>query len=349
MDRLVHVTAPPNVLKPRQVMGTSQQVLSSPYRPPASRSEALKLGQGTGKILTRKVPVKEVVSVLPSLPVSTGPKTEGSLLVATSLVLPGLSGGSSASTVGVLSSAPRKPKQLLDRRALPIPPVSVGSNLDGNIGSINSKDGSFSGGDDRRLTVPTQNRVDFFNALRKKAGLSSALNIVDKLDVVVAKTDDLVNDVDVGVGLSEEVVRPVEDVGEHPVADSYSLENGIRQEMDTAVDAERAASDAVAFCMAAEENGALIENTTEDVVEDQVFEEADGSLQQQLAPGDGLSEQEEMLFLISLGWNQADAEETDALTQDEIDAFIQKVHYYSCFLFKALSLLDFILCNGFWL
>lgn len=312
-------------------MGTSQQVPSSPYRPPASRSEALKLGQGTGKILTRKVPVKEVVSVLPSPPVSMGLKTEASPLVATSLVLPVLSGGSSASAVGVLSSAPRKQKQLLDRRALPIPPVSVGSSLDGNIGSISSKDGSFSGGDERRLTVPTQNRVDFFNTLRKKAGLSSAPNIVDKLDVEAAKTDDLVNDVDVEVGLSDEIVRPLDDVGEQPVVDSYPLENGDRQEMDTAVDAEGAASDAGEFGSAAEENGALIGSTTEDVVEEQVFEEADVSLQQQLASGDGLSEHEEMLFLISLGWSQADAEETDALTQDEIDAFIQKVQTCSCF------------------
>nr|XP_024384910.1 uncharacterized protein LOC112286831 [Physcomitrium patens] len=324
VERAVHVIAPPNALKARQGMGSSQQVLSSPYRPPASRPEAPKLGQGTGKILTRKVPVKEAVLVVSPSPVTTGLKTEASAVVATGLGAPGLGGGSSASAVGVLNSGPRKQKQLLDRRAVPIPPVTAGASSDGSSGGIRSKDGSLSGGDERRPCVPTQNRVDFFNALRKKAGLGGTSNVVDKLDVAAPKSDDLLNGVEVGNGLSEESVHPLGDAGEHSVGESYPSENGERQEIDSSGDGEGGGSDSEVFGTVGKENGGMMEGTTDDTGEEQVFEEGDGSLQQQLASGDGPSEAEEMSFLISLGWSQADAEETDALTQDEIDAFIQK-------------------------
>ncbi|XP_024396638.1 uncharacterized protein [Physcomitrium patens] len=314
VERTVHVTAPPNALKPRQAMGSSQQVLSSPYRPPASRPEALKLGQGTGKFLTRKVPIKEVVPVSSPSPVNTVMKAEASPLVATGLGLPGMGGGSSPSVVGVLNSASRKQKQLLDRRAVPIPPVSIVVNSDGNSAGTRSKDGDLFGGDERRPSVPTQNRLDFFNALRRKAGLDGPPNIVDKMDVVAPKSDVLVND----------SVQLLEDVSEHSVVQSYSLDKIDRREMDTTVDGEVAASDAGVFGAMGEENCELREGMTEGAHEDQVLREAVGSLEQKLALGEGPSEDEEMSFLISLGWSQADAEETDALTQDEIDAFIQK-------------------------
>ncbi|KAG0610892.1 hypothetical protein M758_7G099700 [Ceratodon purpureus] len=316
VERVVHSIAPPSTMKPRQAIGTSQ-VLNSPYRPPASRPEALKLGQGTGKILSRKGPIKEVVPVLSPSSVITGLKPDPSPLVATAVGLPGLSLGTG---VGVLNSAPRKQKQLLDRRAVPIPPVSV---PDGSTGGIRSKDGNagpFSGGDERRPSAPTQNRVDFFNALRRKAGLGGTPNIVDKLDVAPPKSNDMVNGEEVGNdALPEESVHlDWEDVAdhEHPVVDSFPLENGDRQENDTTLDAEGPCSDAEHFGTEGKENGEITEGTTDD----QLFKEADGSLQQQLAR----EEEVEIPFLISLGWNRAKAEETDALTQDEIDAFIQK-------------------------
>jgi hypothetical protein len=246
-------------------------------------------------------------------------KSDPSPVVATAVGLPGLGLGTG---VGVLNSAPRKQKQLLDRRAVPIPPVSLPGISDGNAGGLRPKDGSagpLSGGDERRPSAPTQNRVDFFNALRRKAGLGGTPNIVDKLDVAPPKSNDMVNGEEVGNdALPEESVHlDWEDVAEHPVVDSYPLENGDRQENDTTLDAEGPCSDVEHFGTEGKENGELMKGTTND----QLFKEADGSLQQQLARG----EEVEIPFLISLGWNRAKAEETDALTQDEIDAFIQKV------------------------
>jgi hypothetical protein len=295
----VDVVAPPSTMKARQAIGSSQG-LSSPYRPPASRPEALKLGQGTGKILARKVPIKEVVPILSPPPVNMKP--DPSPLVSTALGPPGLGLGSSASGVGVLNSAPRKQKQLLDRRALPIPPVLV----TGDAAGIRSKDASLSGSDERRASVPTQtNRVDFFNALRRKAGLGGTPNIVDKLEVAPPKSNDIANGDEVGDALPEESANHLlEDGGEeHPVGDSYPSENGDRHENDTTLDAEEPVSHVELFGTESKENGEMMEGTTYD----QLFED-------------------DITFMISLGWSKARVEETDALTQDEIDAFFQKVH-----------------------
>ena len=300
--RAVDVVAPPNATKARQAVGSSQS-LSSPYRPPASRPEALKLGQGTGKILARKVSIKEVVPVLS--PSSVNLKSDPSPSVSTGVGPPGLGVGSSGSGVGILNSAPRKQKQLLDRRALPIPPVSVPLTSDGNAVGLRSKDASLSGCDERRAPVPTQtNRVDFFNALRRKAGLDSTLNAVDKSDVAPSKINAVVKSNEVGSAMPEESVNHLmEVVGEEdPLVDPYPSENGDRHENDTTLDAEEPVSHIELFGIESKENGEIMEGTTYD----QLFED-------------------DITFMISLGWNKARVEETDALTQDEIDAFFQKV------------------------
>jgi len=276
-------------MKPRQAIGTSQG-LTSPYRPPASRPEALKLGQGTGKILARKVPIKEVVPGLSPSPVSPVLKPDPSPLVSTAVGSLGLGVGSSVTGVGVLNSAPRKQKQLLDRRALPIPPVLVPD------GGMRSKDGS----DERRPSAPTQNRVDFFNALRRKAGLGGTPTIVDKLDVAPPKSNDMSNGEEVGNAVPEESVNLEQ---EHPAIDPYPLENGDRHESDAALDAEGPVSHVEElFGTEGKENGEIGEGPAYD----QLYED-------------------DITFMVSLGWNQARVEETDALTQDEIDAFLQKV------------------------
>lgn len=309
MVRAVDVVAPPSAMKPRQAIGTSPSGLTSPYRPPASRPETLKLGQGTGKILARKVPIKEVVPGLSPSPVSPVLKPDPSPLVSASVGPLGLGVGSSvtgaAAAAGVLNSAPRKQKQLVDRRALPIPPVLV-SAADGGM---RSKDGS-SGSDERRPSAPTQNRVDFFNALRRKAGLGGTPTIVDKLDVAPPKGNDMV-DGEEGEGVvggnaatQEESVNLEEDVGEHPVVDSYPLENGDRHDENDA-----AALDA---------EGPVTSSHVEELFG------AEGKENGEI--GEGLYE-DDITFMVSLGWNQARVEETDALTQDEIDAFLQKVTY----------------------
>ena len=299
MVRAVDVVALPNATKARQAVGSSLS-LSSPYRPPASRPEALKLGQGTGKILARKVSIKEVVPVLS--PSSVNLKPDPTPSASTGVGPPGLGVGSSGSGIGILNSAPRKQKQLLDRRALPIPPVLIPVTSDGNAVGSRSRDASLSGFDERRASVPTQtNRVDFFNALRRKAGLGSTLNAVDKLDVAPPKINAVVKSNAVGNALPEESVMEV--VGEeHPIVDPYPSENGDRHENDTTLDAEEPVSHIELFGIESKENGEMMEGTTYD----QLFED-------------------DITFMISLGWSKARVEETDALTQDEIDAFFQKV------------------------
>jgi len=191
---------------------------------------------------------------------------------------------------------PRKQKELLDRRALPIPPVLVPE------GGVRSKDGS----DERRPSAPTQNRVDFFNALRRKAGLGGTPPIVDKLDVAPPKSNDMANGEETGnAAVPEESVNlEQEQEQEHPAVDSYPLENGDRHESDTALDAEEPVSHVEElFGTERKENGEIGEGPAYD----QLYED-------------------DITFMVSLGWNQARVEETDALTQDEIDAFLQKVH-----------------------
>lgn len=321
----MHTIAPLSTIKSRQAIGTSQ-VLNSPYRPPATRPEALKFGQGTGGFLSRKVPVKEVVLILPLSSGGTGLKPDPSPLVATAVGSP-----CSATGVGVLNTALRKQKQLLDRRAVPLPPVSVPVISDVSTGGIRSNDGNagtLSGSDERRQTAPTLNRVDFFNALRRKAGLAGTPNTVHKMDVAPPKRNDMVNGKELGNALPEESSHLWEDVREHPVVDSYLLENGDGEMNDTTLDAEGPCCNVEHFGTEGKENGEITNGTTDD----QLFKEADGFLQQQLLQG----EEVEIPFLISLGWNRAKVEATDALTQDEIDAFIQKVQIYLCSKFRSL-------------
>jgi hypothetical protein len=255
--RPLDVVATPSTMKPRLMLGTPSQGSALPYRPPASR-DALKLG--TGKVLARKVPIKEVG---PGAPVSPVLKADASPLVSP------LGLGPVTAATGLLNSAPRKQKQLLDRRAVPIPlPVSV---PDGG----RPKDGS----DERRPSAPTQNRVDFFNALRRKAGLAGTPTIVDKLDIAPPKEEELEN------AVPEESVEPVAD-------NSYPLENGDRSHES--------------------------EDTTEEPVEE-LFGKENGE-----EPAFDQLYEEDITFMVSLGWDQACVEETDALTQDEIDAFLNK-------------------------
>lgn len=266
--RPLDVVATPSTMKPRLTLGTPSQGSALPYRPPASR-DALKLG--TGKVLARKVPIKEVGG--PGAPVSPVLKTDASPLVS-----PLGLGPVTAATGGLLNSAPRKQKQLLDRRAVPIPlPVSV---PDGG----RPKDGS----DERRPSAPTQNRVDFFNALRRKAGLAGTPTIVDKLDVAPPKEEDNAEEESLENTVPEESVEPVAD-------NSYPLENG-----DRSHESEDTAEEPVEELFG-KENG-------EEPAFDQLYEE-------------------DITFMVSLGWDQACVEETDALTQDEIDAFLNKVHH----------------------
>ena len=334
--RAVDVVAPSTVVKVRQPMVASQ-VPSSPYRPPAlPRPDLLKPAQTPGKILVRKVS-KDVAPVLSSSQASSGLKSDSSPLVASAVGVLGLSVGSAA--IGVapnMVATPRKQKQLLDRRAVPIPPISVPVGLDGSIGGVRSKDGNSGtvvGGDERRPPMPTQNRVDFFNALRKKAGLSSTPNIVDKLDAVTPKKSDIVNGKDVTPS-PEESVNLSEDVGENSQVDSFQLENGESEQNDITADADMPAPMNKFFIEEKEiqrsRNGLIMEDTADE----QLSEEAEATLQQQVASsGATADEEEEAAFLRSLGWVENAEGGEDALTEEEINAFLEAVKHDVCWSF----------------
>lgn len=340
--RAVDVVAPSSVVKVRQPM-VSSQVLSSPYRPPAPpRPDLLKPAQTAGKILVRKVN-KDVATVLSSPQATSGLKTDSSPLVASAVGVLGLSVGNAAiGGAPNMVAHPRKQKQLLDRRAVPIPPISVPVGLDGNNGGVRTKDGNSgtaAGGDERRPPMPTQNRVDFFNALRKKAGLSSTPNTVDKLDAVTPKKSDIVNGKDITTSL-EESVHLSEDVGENSQVDSFQLENGESQQNDITADADMPVPMDKFFIeekeMQRSRNGLIMEDTADE----QQSEGTEATSQQQVtSSGATADEEEEAAFLRSLGWVENAEGGEDALTEEEINAFLEAVNNDLCcsFLLRDIS------------
>ncbi|CAK9238558.1 unnamed protein product [Sphagnum troendelagicum] len=187
--RTQDVVTPPAGMKVRQPVGSSAS--SSPYRLPASQHAE------TPKVLTHKMN-KEIGSVLPLSQPDSALKSNSSPLGPISVgVSLGSAVGNASGGGGNISYTPRKQKQLLDRHALPIPPLSLpAGSLDGSLGGIRPKDGLngiLAGTDDRRPPMPTQNRVDFFNALRKKASVGAALSAADMRDQMTTKKSDFVN------------------------------------------------------------------------------------------------------------------------------------------------------------
>ncbi|CAM6009733.1 unnamed protein product [Sphagnum balticum] len=193
--RTQDVVTPPAGMKVRQPVGSSAS--SSPYRLPASQhAETPKVLQA-GKVLPHKMN-KEIGSVLLSSQPDSALKSNSSPLGPISVgVSLGSAVGNASGGGGNISYTPRKQKQLLDRHALPIPPLSLpAGSLDGSLGGIRPKDGlngTLAGTDDRRPPMPTQNRVDFFNALRKKASVGAALSAADMRDQMTTKKSDFAN------------------------------------------------------------------------------------------------------------------------------------------------------------
>lgn len=314
--RAVDVVAPPTSMKARLTVSTSQ-VPSLPYRPPAPpRPDALKSVQTAGMILGRKG-IQEGGLMPSSSHVSGRPKSElmPSAVAASGGLIPNV--GSSAT--GVLH-LPRKPKQLLDRRAVPISPVSASAGLDGNAGSASTKDGSsgaMSGSDERRSTQPTQNRVEFFNALRRKAGLSAPPSVVDKLDVAPARDSGVANGKEVtNISAEEGVMELLED----DVMDSHRLENGDRGHNErTPSSGTPAPGDKVHVDGRVTENGPTAEDTPR-----AANDKADRVPQAQVVSG-ATDVEEEYMFLRSLGWVESGEEVEDSLTEEEIMSFWKRV------------------------
>lgn len=318
--RAVDVVAPPTSMKARLTVSTSQ-VPSLPYRPPAPpRPDALKSVQTAGMILGRKG-IQEG-GLMPSLShVGGRPKSElmPSVVASSGGLIPNV--GSSAA--GVLH-LPRKPKQLLDRRAVPISPVSASAGLDGNAGSASTKDGSsgaMSGSDERRSTQPTQNRVEFFNALRRKAGLSAPPSVVDKSDVAPARDSGVANGKEVtNISAEEGVMELSEDDVMNTLMDSHGLENG-----DGGHDERSPSSGTPAPGDKVHVDGRVTENgpTAEDTPR-AANEKADRVPQAQVVSG-AADVEEEYMFLRSLGWVESAEEVEDSLTEEEIMSFWKRV------------------------
>jgi hypothetical protein len=327
--RATDVVAQPAGMKIRQGMGSSQ-VLSSPYSLPApQRPETAKSSQAGKVVVVHKVN-KEIVSVLPSTQSKSALKHDSSLLGPVS------GGGSLGSSVGNaaigganVASTARKQKQLLDRRAVPIPPISLpAGSLDGNLGGgSSSKDGLFgtvAGTDDRRPPMPTQNRVDFFNALRKKASVGSAINTVDKLDVVTTTKSDFVNGKEPVASLSKQGVPSPEDAGGDSLMDSFQLENGDRQlsmtksllDMPTIID------EFYLSIEGKEKESAINGLIMQEGPNEQLFKPE--TLPSVASGGATASEEEEAAFLRSLGWEENAEGGEEALTEEEISAFFQE-------------------------
>lgn len=314
--RAVDVIAP-QPIKLSQPLSTSQLV-SSPYRPPAPpRPEPLKAPQG--KLLVRKTSKEAVAAALPP---TSSLKIE-SLVTSSSLVSPvsgsvaGISGVATGSSIPViLAPVPvRKQKQLLDRRAVPIPPISVTAGSDGGSGPRSKEGGSAS--EDKRPAIPAQNRSDFFNALRKKAaGVGTVGGIAEKNETGSQLKNEGVNGK--GIELEDEVGHYSGEGIENPV---YKMkENG----MAVSATSKSTSSDLDTYGLPEEKERIPSNGTIGGGIE--------GNSEQSTAPSSPVvpakrataTEEEEAAFLRSLGWEESAEESGEGLTEEEINSFYQE-------------------------
>ncbi|KAG6547450.1 hypothetical protein Mapa_010898 [Marchantia paleacea] len=314
--RAVDVIAP-QPIKLSQPLSTSQLV-SSPYRPPAPpRPEPLKGPQG--KLLVRKTSKEAVAAALPP---ASSLKIE-SLVTSSSLVNPvggsvtGISGVATGSSIPIiLAPVPvRKQKQLLDRRAVPIPPISVIAGSDGGSGPRSKEGGSAS--EDKRPAVPAQNRSDFFNALRKKAaGVGAGGGTAEKNETGSQLKNEGVNGK--GIELEDDGGHYSGEGIENPV---YKMkENG----MAVSATSKSTISDLETYGLPEEKERISSNGTIGGGVE--------GNSQQSTAPSSPVvpakrataTEEEEAAFLRSLGWEESAEESGEGLTEEEINSFYQE-------------------------
>ncbi|KAL2649956.1 hypothetical protein R1flu_018084 [Riccia fluitans] len=291
---------------------TSSQLLASPFRPPASpRQEPLKVPQG--KLLARRPPIKEAGSAaVGSLKTEGGPSS--SSLVSPASAVVGLGGVSANSNAPAITApVPRKQKQLLDRRAVPIPPTSIIADL--GSGS-RSKEGS-AVSEDKRPAVPAQNRSDFFNALRKKAaGVGGGSGNSEKMDSAPqlkngsanGKSVELEDDISScsGEGIDKPVYKP--------------KENGVTANLGS----KSNNSDLATYGTTEEKDRGPTNGASEELTE--------GNFDQFTAPSSPVApvkratatEEEEAAFLRSLGWEESAEESGEGLTEEEINSFYQE-------------------------
>jgi hypothetical protein len=318
--RTQDVVTPPAGMKVRQPVGSSAS--SSPYRLPASQHAE------TPKVLAHKMN-KEIGSVLPLSQPDSALKSNSSPLGPISVgVSLGSAVANSSGGGGNISFTPRKQKQLLDRHALPIPPLSLpAGSLDGSLGGIRPKDGlngTLAGTDDRRPPMPTQNRVDFFNALRKKASVGAALSAADMRDQMTTKKSNFVNGKELVASLTNQNAASPEGAGGDLQVDSFQLES-----RDVQLSAATSIGDMPTTIN--EFYSDIEEKETESTINGVIMKE--GSNEQLFetevsanvaSGGATASEEEEAAFLRSLGWEENAEDGEEALTEEEISAFYQE-------------------------
>ncbi|KAJ7297787.1 hypothetical protein O6H91_Y036000 [Diphasiastrum complanatum] len=208
----------------------------------------------------------------------------------------------------------KKPKQLLDRRAVPIASVTL-TGAEGGT-SQQFKEGS-STGNGRRISVQAKNRSEFFNALRRKAAgggtaLSTSDNknsmVGDKIEEVCAR-DELEDDNVPEEGNLQGSAPTVDGIEVPKSSSNLSIAgnfSGTKREFPA--------------------NGLILEGSQAIVKESTADDLSLGTLQ---VSGDAGSEEEETAFLRSLGWQENTKEGEEALTEEEINAFYKEVHMTS--------------------
>ncbi|EFJ14010.1 hypothetical protein SELMODRAFT_446036 [Selaginella moellendorffii] len=192
-------------------------------------------------------------------------------------------------TAGANSTAPRKLKQLLDRRAVPIPPLSASAGGADASRARNSKENGVT--EDKRLQAQAQNRSDFYNAIRRKA--AGAGGSSSKPEEKSSSGDSNGGGGGAGNGRDRELEDETQDGGESPPV--AEVDHRRHHPAPTAyLDNDDNAA-----------NGVKSEHSIKDVV--------------------GGSEEEEAAFLRSLGWEEdGDAEGGEGLTEEEISAFYRE-------------------------
>lgn len=250
------------------------------------------------------------------LPASTKAESSCQVNAATvgSVVASGGGAASGAVPTITVAIAPRKQKQLLDRRAVPIAPASVSSASDGGSG-LKPKDG----GDDKRPQVQAQNRSDFFNALRRKAaGVVSVSGNNEKSDVALVKCGNI-GETDLRDTLCPNFSRSAAQLAGYDA-------NGMVQSPGLVDNINVAESHFLSVDVGKGNSGS---GPTVDGVKILSPDSSDLNDPSATRQGDSLvggSEEEEAAFLRSLGWEESAEGGEEALTEEEINAFYQEVH-----------------------
>ncbi|KAJ7552243.1 hypothetical protein O6H91_06G047400 [Diphasiastrum complanatum] len=240
----------------------------------------------------------------------------GSNLAVDSLGISQTSGPNAGSTFQ------RKPKQLFDRRAVPISSSPLNSGTDGGPTQRPKEPGA--GAEDKRPSVQVQNRTDFFNTLRRKAAESgdNRSNFVRSDSVLVDKTEEpsKKNELDTSLAISKNYAGD----------DATKLQESRTKESEVHDnDSKTIFSDSTletTIIARSNSHGKNVRISANGLIVDEVeFATTKSSMDLSDKVSDAATnyEEEEEAFMRSLGWED-NAEEEEALTEEEIKAFYEQ-------------------------